>query len=431
MTAKNLIRRFDEWMRFDSSDRTPVRLSLVFLFGFLFSLGVVAGLTWLFAAYETADWFPWLHEPRLSQDKFFEVIRNAVTMGAALGVGITLFFSYRRQRTTEATQRITAEAQRTAAEAQKTAAKALELSTRQHELERERRQDAVVSELRSRYSVAAEQLGAPAPTVKLAGVFALATLADDWSRQDSSADRQTCIDLLLATYRSTDDHVMQAAIWRTVTDRFRPKANTGGRWEGCHVDFSETSLPGSKLDSIRIDGFLDFSQTSSTRGPYIVQGATLRQRGLLSFNGAVHSGLEFRDCVFESGQLDLTDVFVDQRILFQQCHFDGTYVLLDRAGNSKNLEFIACSFSSFPKKIQPAGMRKLKFVDCKIDTEVLMNEEEIPPWETLYEYPFDLIVRGNRYGNGVPEIGPLSRPGDPRVIEHLRALQASAEDEPA
>lgn len=96
-------RRLDEWMRFDPPDRKPVRLSLVFLLGFLFSLAVVVGLTWLFAAYETANWFPWLHEPRLSQDKFFEVIRNAVTMGAALGVGITLFFSYRRQRTTEGT----------------------------------------------------------------------------------------------------------------------------------------------------------------------------------------------------------------------------------------------------------------------------------------------------------------------------------------
>lgn len=164
-------RRLDEWMRFDPPDRKPVRLSLVFLLGFLFSLAVVVGLTWLFAAYETANWFPWLHEPRLSQDKFFEVIRNAVTMGAALGVGITLFYSYRRQRTTEGTQRITAEAQRTAAEAQKTASKALELSIRQYALELDRRQDAVVSELRSRYSVAAEQLSAQALTVKLAGVM--------------------------------------------------------------------------------------------------------------------------------------------------------------------------------------------------------------------------------------------------------------------
>lgn len=420
-------------MRFDPPDRKPVRLSLVFLFGFLFSVAVVVGLTWLFAAYETANWFPWLHEPRLSQDKFFEVIRNAVTMGAALGVGITLFFSYRRQRTTEGTQRITAEAQRTAAEAQKTASKALELSNRQHDLELDRRQDAVVSELRSRYSVAAEQLSAQALTVKLAGVYALATLADDWNRQQSSADRQTCVDLLLATYRALDSDTgrdsveTKSAIWRSVMDRFRVN-NSERRWAVGHVDFSGIKHPDSMVVAVRIDGSINFSRTRSEGRGFIVQSVILGQHGVLNFNGASHAGLEFRSCVFESGRLDLTGVAVEQRIVFQECSFNGTWVVLDDAAHGKNVEFVQCEFTSFPNAIRDPAMRKLKFVDCVIGTQVMASEEDdTQGWKFHSLHPFDLVVRGTTFGNGAPEIEPMSRPGDPELLEHLRRRESDTD----
>lgn len=184
-------------------DRMPMKLSLVFLFGFLASLAVLGGLMWLFAAYETRSIFPFTHRPLLSQDKWFEIIRNAVTTAAALGIGVTLFFSYRRQQTAEETQRIGSEAQLTAAKAQKTAAEALELSNRQHALDQERRKDAVTSELRGRYAQAAEQLGSERLSVRLAGVYSLAALADDWAEIGNMDERQVCIDLLGACLRST------------------------------------------------------------------------------------------------------------------------------------------------------------------------------------------------------------------------------------
>lgn len=433
MKLKNYIRRVDDWSRADPADQKPVRLSLVFLFGFLFSLAVMICLTWLFAAYETANWLPWLHEPRLSQDRLFEIIRNAVTMGAALGVGITLFFSYRRQRTTEATQRITAEAQRTAAEAQKTASAALELSNKQHELERERRQDAVVSELRSRYSVAAEQLSAQALTVKIAGVFALATLADDWNRQQSSADRQTCIDLLLETYRALEadagSGAITSAIWKSVMDRFRTNNNSGRRWAGSYVDFSGTH-PASMLVALRIDGSIDFSRTRSERAPFIVHGVVLGQNGILTFNGASYAGLEFRSCVFDAGRLDLTDLHVEQRIVFQECSFNGTWVVLDGAARDKNVEFVACRFTGFPNTIRDFPMRKLKFVDCVIGTQVLAADDDTHAWRFRELYPFDLIVRGTSFEDGAPEIEPVSAPGDVHFLERMQAHHSGEGDEP-
>ncbi len=421
--VRRALKRVDEWSRSDSHDRRPIRLSLVFLLGFLFSFAVVVGLAWLLAAYETADWFPWNHDPRVSQDKLFEIFRNAVTVGAALGVGITLFFSYRRQRTTEATQRITAEAQLTAAKAQETAAEALELSNKQYELECERRKDAIVAELRSRYALAAEQLGAEALTVKLAGVFALATLADDWDRQGSSADRQTCIDLLLATYRALDaegaSDPIRSAIWRSVMDRFRITNNSSRRWVESHIDFSGILHPGTKIFALRIDGLLDFSRTRTESASFVVQSIILGQHGVLSFSGAHHSGLEFRACVFDSGRLDLTDVSVEQRIVFQNCSFNGTWIVIDGAANGKNVEFIECSFTEFPNHIRERRMRKLKFVDCEVATEVMdsANDSMSPGISSVY--PFDLVVRGTRYENAAPEILPISHPGDPEFLQHL------------
>jgi hypothetical protein len=47
-----------------------------------------------------------------------------------------------------------------------------------------------------RFTTAAGQLGSETPAVRLAGVYAMAGLADDWTDQ-----RQTCIDVLCAYLR--------------------------------------------------------------------------------------------------------------------------------------------------------------------------------------------------------------------------------------
>ncbi|MET7695698.1 hypothetical protein ABZT06_48915 [Streptomyces sp. NPDC005483] len=52
------------------------------------------------------------------------------------------------------------------------------------------------TQLADRYTTAAEQLGHGQPAVRLAGVYAMARLADDWPEQ-----RQVCIDVLCAYLR--------------------------------------------------------------------------------------------------------------------------------------------------------------------------------------------------------------------------------------
>src|SRR6266566_1266631 len=50
--------------------------------------------------------------------------------------------------------------------------------------------------LNERFATAAEQLGSDKPAVRLAGVYAMAGLADDWPE-----NRQTCVDVLCAYLR--------------------------------------------------------------------------------------------------------------------------------------------------------------------------------------------------------------------------------------
>src|SRR5689334_20499074 len=50
--------------------------------------------------------------------------------------------------------------------------------------------------LNERFATAAEQLGSDKPAVRLAGVYAMAGLADDWEKR-----RQTCVEVLCAYLR--------------------------------------------------------------------------------------------------------------------------------------------------------------------------------------------------------------------------------------
>jgi hypothetical protein len=50
--------------------------------------------------------------------------------------------------------------------------------------------------LNERFATAADQLGSGKPAVRLAGVYAMAGLADDWEE-----NRQTCVDVLCAYLR--------------------------------------------------------------------------------------------------------------------------------------------------------------------------------------------------------------------------------------
>lgn len=212
-------------------------------------------------------------------DVLFNAARTALTMVTVIGLGGAALLAYRRQRSTEDSQataskalEVSAKSQMTAALAQQTAAGALVLSQEQFRHTAERA-------LRERYTEAAELLGSPQFPMRMAGVYALAALADDWHRFGDDTERQVCIDLLCAYLRTDtsarygaeditdtekhakweEENAVRAGIIATIrARRLRSLAEDDARsWRTCaldltgaklmRADFSDADLRGADL----------------------------------------------------------------------------------------------------------------------------------------------------------------------------------------
>src|SRR3984957_4657191 len=103
--------------------------------------------------------------------------------------------------------------------------------------------------LNERFATAAEQLGSDKPAVRLAGVYAMAGLGDDWQE-----NRQTCVDVLCAYLRmpyapdpgsdapDPQQLAFQASrevrhtVIRVITSHLKEDAAVS--WEGLNFDFT-------------------------------------------------------------------------------------------------------------------------------------------------------------------------------------------------
>jgi hypothetical protein len=181
-----------------------------------------------------------------------------------------------------------------------------------------------------RFATAAEKLGDAEAATRLAGVYAMAGLADDWKEQ-----RQTCIDVLCGYMRlpyqptpaqqsppgqpdyKIGEREVRLAILRTVRDHLREDAKSS--WQGCIFRFHRAVFDGGNLSHI------------------------VMSRGYMSFYHAKFVGhtLDFRHAVFTGGTTD-----------FQEAQFlEGTVDL-------RHAEFLAGSTVKFPD---------CKFNDGKVD----------------------------------------------------------------
>ena len=166
--------------------------------GLLLRVLLVVGLALLvtipaafFLAWLAYGWTPTAIVSQSAKDaNFLEPAKIALTLAAGLGGAVAITVAYRRQQVTERAEK-----------------------------------SAVQATLRDRYGAAASQLGHEDATVRLAGVYALANLADEWDEQ-----RQQCVDVLCAHMRlpwiSTPDPKHPLA--RTTVERPIPADQGGG-----------------------------------------------------------------------------------------------------------------------------------------------------------------------------------------------------------
>ena len=169
--------------------------------------------------------------------------------------------------------------------------------------------------LNERFGTAAGQLGSDKPpAVRLAGVYAMAGLADDWPE-----NRQTCVDVLCAYMRlpyDPDPGDGAAPTEQAAYRADREVRHTAIRVIGAHLkDGAAVSWQGLKLDftGAVFDGG-DFSRATFSKGS-------------VNFYGAVFSGVNFTQATFSGSWVNLSDArFSGGKIYFTFAKFSGSVI---------------------------------------------------------------------------------------------------------
>jgi hypothetical protein len=175
--------------------------------------------------------------------------------------------------------------------------------------------------LNERFATAAEQLGSEKPAVRLAGVYAMAGLADDWEK-----NQQTCVDVLCAYLRmpyepepkrqlgqenGSDFEARSLAfqasrevrhtIIRVITAHLREDAAV--TWQGLNFDFTGVVFDGGDFSRAQFSrGKVDFSKAQFSDGDVDFTSAQF-SGSTVDFNGSTFSGskVHFTGALFSGG----------------------------------------------------------------------------------------------------------------------------------
>jgi hypothetical protein len=279
-----------------------------------------------------------------STNELFELVKIGLAVTAGVGGLVALVVALRRQRVTEAAHHLADAADQRD-------------STRL---------------LNDRFVAASNLLGNEhSAAVRLAGVYAMASLADDWAQQ-----RQTCIDVLCAytrlPYDPTSAPTGETEVRRTILSVVREHLSheAAVSWRRQLFDFSGSTVDGGSLDGIRLDGSrilftgakfvsgeLSFREASLASGSVDFSAAEF-DGGSVSFDRAMFRGAEvsFERAAVTSGMIGFVRArFLDGRVEFKDCRLDGGIIDLTTATFAVNLQRETRSLLSFEGSDLRAG----------------------------------------------------------------------------
>jgi uncharacterized protein YjbI with pentapeptide repeats/uncharacterized membrane-anchored protein YhcB (DUF1043 family) len=192
--------------------------------------------------------------------------------------------------------------------------------------------------LNERFATAAEQLGSDKPpAVRLAGVYAMAGLADDWKE-----NRQTCVDVLCAYLRMPyepdpgDDaprpewlafrasREVRHTVMRVITAHLKDDAAES--WQGLNFDFRGTVFDGGSFGGARFSsGTVSFDSAKFSGGEVSFEDVRF-SGGSVSFSGATFSGgsVSFHLAQFSGGEVTFDFAqFSGSTVIFIMTKFSG------------------------------------------------------------------------------------------------------------
>jgi len=225
-----------------------------------------------------------------------------------------------------------------------------------------------VGQLTGRFDSAAKQMGQDDQTVRLAGIHAMAQLADEWVSQ-----RQTCIDVLCAFVRVTShpthpqpDDVREArrTTFRIIKEHLsqRRGQNSWGRYEfdftGAalkEADFTGTTFADGRFlfEKVQFEEGVRFDGAVFTGGHVSFRGASLSNAdSYISFINASFRGGEvvFDDVTFGGGEARFDDAVFTSRCLVTfkgaQLGAGGSVYFKDTRIQGPGISFAGSRFSS-------------------------------------------------------------------------------------
>jgi uncharacterized protein YjbI with pentapeptide repeats len=246
--------------------------------------------------------------PVADQQKLLtDLVKVALGLAAGIGAAFALVVGYRRARTEEASSH---------------------------------RDDSRL--FSSRYQDAADLIGSDKAAVRLAGIYAMARLADDWEEQ-----RQQCIDVLCAYLRLPYDpdpesgdlgeREVRYSVIGLIGSHLQPAAKPS--WQGHNFDFNGAVFDGGDFRLAKFTGgtVVNFRGAKFTGGTVNFTLAEFAD-GDINFNGAEFSGgtVNFLGAKFTGGSVYFSDakfaggtvnfrmgIFVDGDVLFHDAEFSG------------------------------------------------------------------------------------------------------------
>ena len=295
---------------------------------------------------EGSWWRIWTHE--LGDGQWFEASRVTVALVALTVAGGAAYLAYRRQHTADQNQK-------TAAETQRITAQAYALSIRQHDatLRRERR---------DRFTNAATQLAHTSAAVRIAGVYAMAALADDWHAANDPAEVQTCVDVLCGYLRlpydpeATENHQTRTTV---TTHQFIPGGRTVSGQVEKHFEYRQNDREVRATILRVIKNHLELSAAVSWGDRvFDFHSAVLEDfdinraifRGPVSFDGATFTGktTRFDEAKFTGEQTTFDGAkFTGASTSFCKAEFTGKTTLFDGADfTGERTSFDGAKFTS-------------------------------------------------------------------------------------
>jgi hypothetical protein len=226
--------------------------------------------------------------------------------------------------------------------------------------------------LNERFATAADRLGSDKPSaVRLAGVYAMAGLADDWEQ-----NRQTCVEVLCGYLRMPYEpdpgdeaseperlafrasHEVRRTIIRVITAHLRDHAAKS--WQGLNFDFEGAVFDGGDFSFAEFSGgTVSFWHAKFPGGLVILFDSANFSGGEVDFSGAEFSGGEvsFDGANFSGGEVIFSGAeFSGGEVSFDGANFSGGTVSFNSAKFSGGeVDFTRTNFSGSEVDFSDAG----------------------------------------------------------------------------